>query len=147
MSDIAIEQPAPRKAPWHLWVVGTLSLLWNTSGAYTIMSAQSGAIMDMDPPEVAYYAAQAPWFVAVTDLVLISAILAAIALLLRSRWAVHLYGLSIAGIVVTSIYDIAAGTALLLQDQGWLILSCVTTGLAIAQLAYAVVMRGRGVLR
>ena len=147
MSDIAIEQPAPRKAPWHLWVVGTLSLLWNTSGAYTIMSAQSGAIMDMDPPEVAYYAAQAPWFVAVTDLVLISAILAAIALLLRSRWAVHLYGLSIAGIIVTSVYDIAAGTALLLQDQGWLILSCVTTGLAIAQLAYAVVMRGRGVLR
>ena len=147
MSDIAIEQPAPRKAPWHLWVVGTLSLLWNTSGAYTIMSAQSGAIMDMDPPEVAYYAAQAPWFVAVTDLVLISAILAAIALLLRSRWAVHLYGLSIAGIIVTSVYDIAAGTALLLQDQGWLILSCVTTGLAIAQLAYAVVMRGRGELR
>ena len=147
MSDIAIEQPAPRKAPWHLWVVGTLSLLWNTSGAYTIMSAQSGAIMDMDPPEVAYYAAQAPWFVAVTDLVLISAILAAIALLLRSRWAVHLYGLSIAGIIVTSVYDIAAGTALLLQDQGWLTLSCVTTGLAIAQLAYAVVMRGRGVLR
>ena len=147
MSDIAIEQSAPRKAPWHLWVVGTLSLLWNTSGAYTIMSAQSGAIMDMDPPEVAYYAAQAPWFVAVTDLVLIFAILAAIALLLRSRWAVHLYGLSIAGIIVTSVYDIAAGTALLLQDQGWLILSCVTTGLAIAQLAYAVVMRGRGVLR
>ena len=147
MSDIAIEQSAPRKAPWHLWVVGILSLLWNASGAYTIMSAQSGAVMDMDPPEVAYYAAQAPWFVAVTDLVLISAILAAIALLLRSRWAVHLYGLSIAGIIVTSVYDIAAGTALLLQDQGWLILSCVTTGLAIAQLAYAVVMRGRGVLR
>ena len=147
MSDIAIEQSAPRKAPWHLWVVGTLSLLWNTSGAYTIMSAQSGAIMDMDPPEVAYYAAQAPWFVAVTDLVLICAILAAIALLLRSRWAVHLYGLSIAGIVVTSIYDIAAGTALLLQDQGWLILSCVTTGLAVAQLLYAIAMRSRGVLR
>ena len=65
MSDIAIEQSAPRKAPWHLWVVGILSLLWNASGAYTIMSAQSGAVMDMDPPEVAYYAAQAPWFVAV----------------------------------------------------------------------------------
>ena len=147
MSDIAIEQSAPRKAPWHLWVVGILSLLWNASGAYTIMSAQSGAVMDMDPPEVAYYAAQAPWFVAVTDLVLISAVLAAIALLLRSRWAVHLYGLSIAGIVVTSIYDIAAGTALLLQDQGWLILEVVTLGLAILQLLYAAAMRKKGVLR
>ena len=80
-------------------------------------------------------------------MVLISAILAAIALLLRSRWAVHLYVLSIAGIVVTSAYDIAAGTALLLQNQGWLILDVVTTGLAILQLAYAIAMWRRGVLR
>ena len=147
MSDIAIEKPATPKAPWHLWLVGILSLLWNASGAWTIMSAQSGAPMDMDATEIAYYAAQPPWFVAVTDVVLISAILAAVALLLRSRWAVHLYGLSIAGIVVTSAYDIATGTALLLQDHGWLILSCVTTGLAIAQLVYAIAMRSRGVLR
>jgi hypothetical protein len=147
MTEIAMEGTAPAKAPWHLWAVGVLALLWNASGAYVIMSAQSGAAMDMDAAEIAYYAAQAPWFVAATDLVLIAAILAAIALLLRSRWAVHLYGLSIAGIVVTGVYDISAGTALLLQDQGWLILTCVTTCLAILQLAYAIAMRRRGVLR
>lgn len=147
MSDIAIEQAGPSKAPWHLWVIGILSLLWNAAGAYTIMTAQSGVPMDMDAGEIAYYASQPAWFVAATDLVLVSAVLAAVALLLRSRWAVHLYGLSMAGIVVTSVYDIAAGTALLLQDQGWLILSCVTTALAIAQLAYAMAMRNRRVLR
>ena len=147
MSDVAIEQPVTGKAPWHLWVMGLLSLLWNAAGAWTIMSAQSGAPMDMDATEIAYYAAQPQWFVAVADVVLISAILAAIALLLRSRWAVHLYWLSIAGIVVTSVYDIAAGTALLLQDRGWLILDVVTTGLAVLQLGYAIAMRKRGVLR
>jgi hypothetical protein len=26
-----------RKMPWHIWVVGILTLLWNGSGAYTIM--------------------------------------------------------------------------------------------------------------
>ncbi len=142
-----IERPAPARAPWHLWLVGILSLLWNASGAWTIISAQSGAPMDMDANEIAYYAAQAPWFVALTNVVLVSAILAAIALLLRSRWAVHLYALSIAGIAVTAAYDIAQGTALLLHDQGWLILECVTAGLAIVQLAYAMAMRKRGVLR
>jgi hypothetical protein len=147
VTETAMAAEAPSKAPWQLWVVGVLSLLWNAAGAWTIMSAQSGAPMDMDAAEIAYYAAQPQWFVAVADVVLISAILAAIALLMRSRWAVHLYLLSIAGIVVTSVYDIAAGTALLLQDQGWLILSCVTTGLAAAQLAYAIAMRSRGVLR
>jgi len=145
MSELAMGSTRP-KVPWHLWVVGVLSLLWNASGAWVIMSAQSGAPMDMDATEIAYYASQAPWFVAVTDVVLISAVLAAIALLLRSRWAAHLYGLSIAGIAVTAAYDIAQGTALLLQDQGWLILECVTVCLAIAQFAYAIAMRKRGVL-
>ena len=146
MSDLAMEETEP-KAPWHLWVVGALALLWNAAGAWTIMSAQSGAVMDMDPPEVAYYAAQAPWFVAAVDVALLAAILAALALLLRSRWAVRFYWLSIAAIAVTGVYDIAQGTALLLQDQGWLILECVTTGLAILQLVYAIAMRKRGVLR
>ena len=147
MTGIAMAAEAPARAPWHLWVVGALSLLWNASGAWVFVQAQSGAAMDMDATEIAYYAAQAMWFVTVTDVAFAAAILAAIALLLRSRWAVHLYGLSIAAIVVTSAYDIAQGTALLLQDQGWLILSCVTTCLAILQLVYAMVMRKRGVLR
>ena len=147
MSEMTAGGMPATKAPWHLWVVGILSLLWNASGAYVIMSAQSGATMDMDPREVAYYAAQEPWFVAITDAVLVLAIVAAVALLLRRGWAVRLYALSLAGIVVTTVYDIAAGTALLLQDREWLILSCLTGGLAAAQLAYAIAMRKRGVLR
>ena len=147
MSDVAIEQPVAGKTPWHLWVVGVLSLLWNASGAYVIMSAQSGAAMDMDANEIAYYAAQAPWFVALVDVAVVAPALAAVALLLRSRWAVHLYALSIGAIVVTAAYDIAQGTALLLNDQGWLILECVTVCLAILQLVYAMAMRKRGVLR
>src|SRR6185436_13799707 len=132
MSELTMGE-TPARTPWHLWVVGGLSLLWNAAGAYTIMSAQSGAPMDMDAKEIAYYAAQAPWFVAIVDVALIGAVLAAVALLLRSRWAVHLYALSVAAIVVTGVYDIAQGTALLLNDQGWLILECVTTGLAVLQ--------------
>jgi len=147
MSEIAMDDAAPSKAPWHLWVVGILSLMWNVGGAWTFIQAQSGAPMDMDATEIAYFAAQAPWFVALVDVAVVAPLLAAVALLLRSRWAVHLYGLSIAAIVITSVYDIAQGTALLLNDQGWLILDVVTTSLAIVQLIYAMAMRRRGVLR
>ncbi len=145
MSNVAFGQPA--KAPWHLWVVGVLSLLWNAGGAWTFIQAQSGAPMDMDAHEIAYFATQETWFVAVTDVAVIAPLLGAIALLLRSRWAVHLYALSIAAIVVTTVWDVSQGTALLLNDQGWLILNCVTGALAILQLAYAALMRKRGVLR
>ena len=147
MTDIAMGGTAPAKAPWHLWVVGVLSLLWNAAGAWTFIQAQSGAPMDMDATEIAYFAAQEPWFVAVTDVAVIAPLLGALVLLLRSRWAVHLYGLSVAAIVLTTAYDVAAGTALLLNDQGWLILDCITFGLAILQWLYAWAMRRRGVLR
>ncbi len=147
MSEIASGASTPARTPWHIWLIGVLSLLWNASGAWTIMSAQSGAPMDMDATEIAYYAAQPAWLVALTDIALIAAVLAAIALLLRSRWSVHLYGLSIAAIVVAGAFDIARGTALLLQDQGWLILEVVTLSLAILQLLYAAAVRKKGVLR
>lgn len=147
MSDIAAGQPAPRKAPWHLWVVGGLSLLWNAAGSWTIMSAQSGAPMDMDAAEIAYYAAQPAWLAAVTDIALVTALLAAVALLLRSRWAERLYALSIIAIAIALASDISRGTALLLQSQEWLVLESVTSGLAIAQWLYALAMRKRGVLR
>jgi hypothetical protein len=147
MSDLGTDGATAQRTPWHVWVVGIVAVLWNVSGAYTIVSAQSGATMDMDAREIAYYAAQAQWFKVVTDVALFAAIGAAFALLLRSKFAVRLYGLSLAAIVFTSVYDIAQGTALLLQGRDWLILACVTTGLAVLQLLYAIWLRKRGVLR
>lgn len=147
MSEIAMDGTTSAKTPWHLWVVGILSLLWNLGGAWTFIQAQSGAPMDMDATEIAYFAAQEPWMVALTDVAVVAPLLAAIVMLLRSRWAVHLYGLSVAAIVVTNVYDVAAGTALMLNDRGWLILNCITFGLAILQWLYAWAMRRRGVLR
>ena len=147
MAEAAVAGTATPRVPWHLWVVGVLSLLWNASGAYVIMQAQSGAPMDMDAREIAYYAAQEPWFVALVDVALLAPVLAALLLLLRNRWAVTLFGASVAAILVTAVYDIAQGTALLLHDRGWLVLECVTVGVALLQLAYAHAMRKRGVLR
>ena len=144
MADLVYGQA---KAPWHLWVVGGLSLVWNVLGALTIIMAQTGSAMDMDANEIAYYAAQPGWFRAVTDVVLISAVLAAVALLMRSRWAVHLYALSVAGFVVAAAYDAYQGTALFLDSQEWLVLECVTFALSLLQLFYALAMKSRGVLR
>ena len=54
-----------RKTPWHLWVLGSVALLWNASGAYTVMMAQAGT-PDVSADE-AYYTAQPLWFAVVTD--------------------------------------------------------------------------------
>jgi hypothetical protein len=146
MSELTMDAQMP-KTPWHLWAIGVLSLLWNASGAWVVVQAQTGVAMDMDAAEIAYYAEQPLWVVALTDLAFAGALLGALALLLRSRWASPLYLLSLAAILASAAGDIARGSALLLQQQDWLILAGVTTSLAVAQWAYAAWSRRRGVLR
>jgi hypothetical protein len=142
----AISMPV-RKRPWHLWIVAILTILWNGSGAYTILLAQAGRLSDVDAQETAYYAAQPTWFVIATDIALFLPLAGAIALLLRSRSAVGLFALSAITIVLNGSYDVAAGTSLALADRGWLILTAVIAVIAILQFAYAWAMRNRGVLQ
>ena len=128
------------KRPWHLWAVGLLGLLWYGSGALTIMMAQSGRLPGMQPGEVAYYAAQPGWFMIATDIGLLSALAAAIALLMYRRMAVRLYALSLGMILLTNAYDFLAGTSLALTSRGTLIMTLVVVVVAVLQLAYAHVM-------
>ena len=133
--------------PWHLWVVAILTLVWNGSGAVTILMAQTGRRLGMDPHEIAYYANQPLWFVLATDLATMLPVAAGVALLLRSRAAVWLFVLALAAILFTNAYDVAAGTSLTLVDQGWRNLTIVLVAIALLQLGYAWTMRKRGVLR
>jgi hypothetical protein len=146
MSDLAMEQTRP-SAPWHLWVVGVLAVLWNGSGAAVIMAAQYRFYPGLPADEAAYYAAQDPWFVAVTDLALLGGVLGGVALLLRSRWPAPLFALSLVAIIITNGYDLAAGTSRMFNNTGTVVTTCLIWILAILQLWYAAAMRGRGVLR
>ncbi len=135
-----------RKTPWHVWVVAALTLLWNGSGAYTILMAQAGKLPDVGPEEVAYYAGQSLWSVIAADIALFAPIAAAIALLLRSRAAVWLFVVSLLTVVATNPYELAAGTSLMLVDQGWVTVTSVIVVLAILQLVYAVAIKRRGII-
>jgi hypothetical protein len=135
-----------RKTPWHLWAVAILALLWNAAGAYTIMMAQAGRLADLKPEEAVYYAAQPIWFVIATDISLLAAIAGAVALLLRSRTAVWLFALSLVSILVTNVYDLAAGTSRTLANQTAAMVTVGIVAIAILELAYARAMKKRGVL-
>src|SRR5215471_13867535 len=137
---------AERKAPWHLWVVAVVALLWNAAGAYTIMMAQAGRLYDLEPGEAAYYAAQPTWFVVVTDVALGAAIAAALALLSRKSMAVWLFALSRAAIVVTNGYEFATATSRALGNRAVLIVTVIIVLIAIFELAYARAMKHRAVL-
>jgi hypothetical protein len=138
---------AERGRPWHLWAVAILTLLWNGSGAVTILLAQMGRLPNIDPDEAAYYAAQPLWLVILTDIATLAPIAAAVALLVRSQLAVWLFALSLALIFVTNLYELFAGTSRALANQGALIVTIIIVVIAVLQLVYANAMKKRGVLK
>jgi len=109
--------------------------------------AQAGRLPNIDPDEVAYYAAQPLWLIILTDVALLSAVVAAVALLLRYRAAVWLFAVSLAAILVSNLYDIVSSTSRIVVDQGALTMTLIIVVLAIMQLWYAFAMTKRGVLK
>ena len=140
--------PTPkRNVPWHFWVVAAVALLWNIAGAYTIMMAQAGRLSDLEPGEAAYYAAQPIWFVVLTDIALVGAIAAALALLWRKRTAVWLFAISLVAIFVTNAYEVAAERSRVLVSRAALIVTVLIVLIAIFELVYARAMERRAVLK
>ena len=143
MSTVAI----PVSRPWHLWTVAILTLLWNGSGAVTILLAQAGKLTGISADEAAYYAAQPFWLVLSTNIATLAPVAAGIALLLRNQVAVWLFGVSLTLILANNVYELATGVSRSLANQGALIVTCIIVVIAILQLVYANAMKKRGILR
>lgn len=133
-------------APWHLWVVGVLALLWNGSGTVTILMAQMGMLANLSEEEAAYYAAQPLWLAILVDIALFTSIAAAIALLMRHRVAVTLFGVSLVAIFITDVWELVTGTGQMLASTGAMIVTALIFVIAVLELVYARAMKSRGVL-
>lgn len=98
------------KTPWHLWVVGGVSLLWNGFGAYDYLmtNTQGEAYMrasGMTQPMIDYYNSMPTWMYFPWAFGVWGAVLGSILLLMRSRWAMHAFAVSFLGALVSLIYQ------------------------------------------
>ena len=148
-----MQQAVSARTPAHLWIVGILSLLWNCFGAYDYtMShmrnmdylAKMGdanvmlAYMDSMPMYAKFGWGLGVWF----------ALLGSVLLLMRSRYAVHAFALSVIGMALSFGGQYVGPTPPAAMTQGaakYVPLFIIALGLA--QLWYAWRERGEGVLR
>ncbi len=141
------------RTPAHLWIVGALSLLWNCIGGvdYTMTRLRNVDYLAMagDPNVILAYIDAMPMYAQIGwGLGVWGALLGSILLLMRSRYAVHAFAVSLAGAVISlgAQYlgspmpaEMAAGMAKYMP--------LVIIALAAAQLWYALRERKAGVLR
>lgn len=105
------------RSPWHLWVVGIVSLAWNAFGAWDYLQTQLGNreyVAAMTEPmgvnvdaALAYYDRFPAWMDAAWALGVWGAVLGSILLLLRIRFALIAFILSFFGLVVGTLHGIA----------------------------------------
>jgi uncharacterized membrane protein YhdT len=151
----ATGEATPRAAPWHLWAVGGVSLLWNAFGAtdYTMSQTRNRDYLGSAAESmgitadqmIAYIDAFPGWMHAFWALGVWGALIGSVLLLLRKRQAVWAFGLSLLGLAVTQFYQ--AFTPQPEWAEGAVVMNLVIWSIATFLVIYAVSMKNKGVLR
>lgn len=144
------------RTPAHLWIVGILSLLWNSFGAYDYVMSHmrdaqyiASAMPGVDPNQALAWMdafpmyAKAGWGVGVWI-----GLLGAVLLLIRSRYACWAFAASMLGIVLSIGYQLVVAPPLPGPSQGTMakMIPYMIILIGAAQLLYSNAMRKRAVL-
>ena len=138
--------------PWHLWAVGVISLLWNGYGGYDfVMSVTQGEAWwrasGMTDAMIAYFNGMPTWMYVPWVLGVWGAVAGSVLLLMRSRFAVHAFVLSLLGTIGNLVYGLMNPMPELPAEMAMMAWMPWVIVLIAAFLAwYAWTMRKKGVL-
>jgi hypothetical protein len=147
---------APERTPVHLWIVGGLALLWNCFGAYDYVMTRTHnmayiakSMPGVDPNAALAWAEGMPLFAQFGwGLGVWSGLLGAVLLLMRSRYALWAFAVSMLGIILSIGYQIVAAPPLAGADGTMFrIMPYVIIVIGAALLFYSQAMVKRGLLR
>ena len=137
--------------PWHLWLVGVLSAVWNVGGVldWTMTKTHNAAYLaQMTPDQIAWMDAFPWWAQLAWAAGVWGAELGSLLLLLRSRYAVPVFAVSLAALALGTLYQF--GISRMpggIMTTGNLVFMAAIWVVAIALLVYAAWTRRRGILR
>jgi len=138
------------KTPVHLWIVGVLSILWNAFGAFDYVATQTrleSYMSQFTPEQLEYFYAFPAWLDSAWAVGVWGSVLGSIFLLLRKSWAVWLFGASILGLAVSTVYNFILSDGMAVMGSGAAIITSVIWAIVLLLFFYARAMAKRGVLR
>jgi hypothetical protein len=145
---------APARAPALYWIVALVSLVWNGFWAFDYVMTQTNnnwylaQLWHFNDADRAFFTSIPGWSVAAWAIGVWGALLGSLLLLIRNGFAVWAFGISLAGLLVMTIYQFAmASPPADLATPIMLALTLATWVVAIALFVYAWRMKGAGLLR
>jgi hypothetical protein len=93
------------RAPWHLWLVGGLTLLFNAMGIISYTTTKLGMLAEMglSPDQIAFMNSYPAWISSLWALGVWGAFAGSVLVLLRSKWAVAAMVAATIGLIGTTI--------------------------------------------
>ncbi len=140
--------PSSASTPWHLWVVGGLSFLWNAGGAFDFLMTQTrneAYMAAFTPEQLEYFYGFPLWAVFTWGIATWGSLLGSLLLLLRKGLAVSVFIASFVCLVLTSIQNFVLSDGL--EIIGAIIFSAAIFVIGLLLIVYARAMRAREVLR
>ena len=139
------------KTPWHVWLVGTIAVLFNTIGVFDyVMSMTQGASYmasaGMTPAQIAHYQAMPTWMMAVWAIGVWGAMLGSVLILLRNKLAAPVFAVSLAAFLLSVLYTYVLTDGGDIMGPQMAITSVVIAALLVCFMTYAWLMAKRGVL-
>lgn len=135
--------------PWHLWVIGVLTLLWNAMGAFGFVANQiqlESYLAAYNQEQLDFFTALPTWVTITWGIAIWSAVFGSLALLLRSRFAYLLFLISLLAMVATSIHNFVLSNGADIMGTANLIFSAVIALVSILLVFYSRAMVRRRVL-
>ena len=133
-------------APWHLYAVGLVALLWNGFGtfAWAMTSFMAEALVDLPADHRAYVIGLPLWSSLAWALGVLGGVAGSVLLLVRSRHAMTAFGASLLGAMANQLVYLTNP-----PPPGFLNVGLVAfiIGFALFLFLYARSLRGRGILR
>lgn len=145
------------RTPWHFWVVGIVSLLWNAFGANDYVQSQMrnreylGSMsesMGVTADQMIAHIDSFPVYMhALWALGVWGAVAGSILLLLRSRYSFWAFVASLAGLAGSTIYQLATPQPEWTTSEAGMVMNALIWAIAIGLAYYAKRMIAAGVLR
>ena len=140
---------SPENPPKHLWIVGTLAVLWNLGGIidYVATRLEVEAYMgQLTSEQVEYFYALPGWMIVAWTVAVWTALGGSVGLLLRKRWVVPVFGLSLVGLAVSSLYNFVLANGAEIMGQAGVVFTVVIWSVDILLLWYSWNLSKSGVL-
>lgn len=140
--------PRP-KAPMHLWIVGVLALLWNFMGCFDYLATQlklESYMGNFSEQQLEYFYGIPAWAVSGWAIAVWIGIVGTVGLLMRRKWSVIAFIISLVGLALSSIYTVGMSNGLEIMGTSGTVMTVLIWVISIFLVWYSKQQAKAGVL-